>query len=87
MYDVETIDKRGNFVLLKELYESDLSLFKYLVNHLCSFFIFFRIYKPYYSSIDAAEKTLFWRIVGMPDDKIYLEDFVLHIKEAGLFIF
>ncbi len=74
--------RRGELVLRKPLYENDMNILQKIANGISGFFTL-NMYKPFSLNKKPALKKGFYRIVAIPGDSIYMEDYVLHVKPAN----
>ena len=69
--------KRGDLVVIDDTLSQNKSFFKSAVNTLTGFFTF-QLVRPFY--LQSEDSYSIRRIVGLPGDTLYMENFVLHIK-------
>lgn len=74
--------KRGELVLVVPQSDFEQSAFKKILNEIIGF-VTFQYYRPMDPARTLANRTEIRRIIGMPGDSIYMEDFILHIKPNG----
>ncbi|WP_147624296.1 signal peptidase I [Treponema denticola] len=69
--------KRGDLVVIDDTLSQNKSFFKSVVNTLTGFFTF-QLLRPF--DLQSEDAYSIRRIVGLPGDTLYMENFVLHIK-------
>ncbi|WP_427194750.1 signal peptidase I [Treponema denticola] len=69
--------KRGDLVVIDDTLSQNKSFFKSIVNTLTGFFTF-QLLRPF--DLQSEDAYSIRRIVGLPGDTLYMENFVLHIK-------
>ena len=69
--------KRGDLVVIDDTLSQNKSFFKSAVNTLTGFFTF-QLLRPF--DLQSEDAYSIRRIVGLPGDTLYMENFVLHIK-------
>lgn len=69
--------KRGDLVIIDGRYSSEKTFFKRAINAVSSFFTFQLVHPFDFQNSDLYSVR---RIVGLPGDTVYMENFVLHIK-------
>ncbi|WP_044901966.1 signal peptidase I [Treponema denticola] len=69
--------KRGDLVVIDDTLSQNKSFFKSVVNTLTGFFTF-QLLMPF--DLQSEDAYSIRRIVGLPGDTLYMENFVLHIK-------
>ena len=77
--------KRGDLVVIDDTLSQNKSFFKSVVNTLTGFFTF-QLLRPF--DLQSEDAYSIRRIVGLPGDTLYMENFVLHIKtkDSGHFL-
>lgn len=73
--------KRGDVIYRKALYKSDLNFFQKLSNSIVAFFSGKHL-QAFYDENQAIAKGGLYRIVGLPGDTIYLDNFIAYIKDS-----
>ncbi|MGI5060306.1 signal peptidase I [Treponema denticola] len=69
--------KRGDLVVIDDTLSQNKSFFKSVVNTLTGFFTF-QLLRPF--DLQSEDAYSIRRVVGLPGDTLYMENFVLHIK-------
>jgi len=69
--------KRGDLVVIDDTLSQNKSFFKSVVNAITGFFTF-QLVRPF--DLQSEDAYSIRRIVGLPGDTLYMENFVLHIK-------
>lgn len=69
--------KRGDLVVIDDTLSQNKSFFKSIVNTLTGFFTF-QLLRPF--DLQSEDAYSIRRVVGLPGDTLYMENFVLHIK-------
>lgn len=77
-YDIN----RGSVVYLDSQYEPELSYFQKAINNICGFFTLRKFY-PFESKNLVTEKSTLRRVIGLPGDTLYIENYVVYIKPKG----
>ena len=73
----QTSAKRGDLVVIDDTLSHNKSFFKSVVNTLTGFFTF-QLLRPF--DLQSEDAYSIRRVVGLPGDTLYMENFVLHIK-------
>lgn len=73
---------RGEIVLVSSRHDRDFSIFTKVVDKVCAFFTG-QQYFPLTNLHRSGSSPVFRRIVGVPGDTIYMNDYVLYIKPEG----
>ncbi|MBO5137412.1 MAG: signal peptidase I [Spirochaetaceae bacterium] len=74
--------ERGDAVLVDAHISTDLNFLQRGINKLVAFFTFQQVL-PFENKEKFSEAQTMRRVVGMPGDTIYMENYVLYIKPAG----
>jgi len=79
LYSTQKDINRGTLVVVEPIEKPHRFFFEKTVHRIISFFTF-QLVNPLGSGMPSQAKPFIRRIVGVPGDTIYMEDFVLHIK-------
>lgn len=78
-YNRQNTAKRGDLIVVSPIRKDDISFFKKSINSVVSFFTF-KLLRPFDFQNSPAGRYSVRRIVGLPGDTIYMENFILYIK-------
>lgn len=86
-YSVNADIERGALVAVEPVKKPEQHIIKMLVQRLVAFFTF-QLIDPFSSHDPSHAKPFIRRVVGIPGDTVYMENFILHIKtkENGHFL-
>lgn len=73
--------QRGDIVFRKALYKSDLNIFEKTVDAVCALFTA-KLFQPFSRDRTALTSGTVLRVIGLPGDTIYLDNFVAYIKNT-----
>ena len=82
LYSKQQHLERGTLVVVEPLKKEKLGLLKQSIQHAVSF-LTFQLIVPFKNDSPSYAKPFVRRIVGVPGDTIYMDAFVLHIKNSG----
>lgn len=74
--------RRGDLVLVGPAYPDSTPALLKPVNAISAFLTFQR-FRPFGREYNTAEKPTIRRLVALPGDSVYMDNFVLHVKSAG----
>lgn len=75
--------RRGDLVFRKAFHKSNLNIFQKLVNKVFSLFSA-KMIKPFGEERNSSTSAAVFRIIGLPGDTIYIDNFVAHIKNKDV---
>ncbi|QOW62087.1 signal peptidase I [Treponema pedis] len=81
IYNPFSTAKRGSLVVITPSFNDKRSFFQKTADGIISFFTF-QLFKPFEMRQRQGQSASIRRIIGMPGDTIYMENFILHIKTA-----
>ena len=86
-YSTQKDIERGTLVTVEPIARPHQNFFEKTVQKIVAFFTF-QLVNPFAANQPAQAKPFIRRVVGIPGDTIYMEDFVLHIKtkDGGHFL-
>lgn len=79
IYKPESYAKRGNVIVLSPAYEDKRSFFQKAADKFFGFFTF-QMFRPFENRAGQGTANVIRRLVGLPGDTVYMENFILHIK-------
>lgn len=72
---------RGDLVYRKPIHKSDLNIFQKMTNKICSFFTAKSI-RPFGDEQRSLMPGAVFRVVGLPGDTIYMDNFIAYIRNS-----
>ena len=80
LFNTENL-RRGDLVFRSAIYKDELNIFQKLVNKICSLFTA-KLVRPFGNEQRSLTHGAVFRIVGLPGDTIYMNNFIAYIKNA-----